>query len=93
MENNESLTIKFTNLTKTQKEMLQQMFAYMQKCTAAGASRYIGFFWDAGFGFRKSEILFSDYPEYCTVPLAIESDKEIFFNLSEGTIRNKKIEK
>lgn len=41
---NESLTVGFTNLTKTQKETLQQMFAYMQKCTAVGANRCIKFF-------------------------------------------------
>lgn len=41
---NESLAVKFTNLTKTQKETLQQMFAYMQKCTAVGANRCIRFF-------------------------------------------------
>ena len=92
MKYDESLAVKFTNLTKTQKEILQQMFAYMQKCTAAGANRRISFFWDAGWG-MKSKILFSDEPKSCTVPLAIESDKEIFFNLSEGTISNKKIEK
>ena len=92
MKYNESLAVKFTNLTKTQKETLQQMFAYMQKCTAAGANRRISFFWDAGWG-MKSEILFSDEPEYCTVSLDIETDKEVFFDLSEGTISNKKIEK
>ena len=90
MKNNESLAVKFTNLTKTQKETLQQMFAYMQKCTAAGANRCISFFWDAGWG-MKSEILFSDEPEYCTVPLDIETDKEVFFDLSEGTITNRKV--
>ena len=84
---NESLTVKFTNLTKTQKETLQQMFTYMQKCTAVGANRCIKFFWDAGWG-MKSEVLFSD--EHCIVPLDIETDKEVFFDLSEGTITNKK---
>ena len=92
MRNNESFAVKFTNLTKTQKETLQQMFAYMQKCTAAGANRRIGFFWDAGWG-MKSEILFSDEPKHCTVPLDIEIDKEVFFDLSEGTITNKKVER
>ena len=92
MKNNESFAVKFTNLTKTQKETLQQMFAYMLKCTAAGANRRISFFWDAGWG-MKSEILFSDYPKHCTVPLDIETDKEVFFDLSEGTITNKKIER
>lgn len=86
---NESLTVKFTNLTKTQKETLQQMFAYMQKCTEVGANRCIRFFWDAGWG-MKSEILFSDEPKYCIVPLDIETNKEAFFDLSEGTITNKK---
>lgn len=60
---NESLTVKFTNLTKTQKETLQQMFAYIQKCTAVGANRCIGFFWDAGWG-MKSEVLFSGESKY-----------------------------
>lgn len=89
---NESLAIKFTNLTKTQKETLQQMFAYIQKCTAAGANRCISFFWDAGWGMH-SEILFSDEPKYCEVPLDIETDKEVFFDLSEGTITNRKVTK
>ena len=88
MNYNESLAIKFTNLTKRQKETLQQMFAYMQKCTAAGANRRIGFFWDAGWG-MKSEVLFSDEPKHCTVPLDIETDKEVFFDLSEGTITDR----
>ena len=92
MKYNESLAVKFTNLTKTQKDTLQQMFAYMQKCTAAGANRRISFFWDAGWG-MKSEILFSDEPKSCIVSLDIETDKEVFFDLSEGTISNKKIEK
>ena len=92
MKYDESLTVKFTNLTKTQKETLQQMFAYMQKCTAAGANRRISFFWDAGWG-MKSEILFSDEPKTCMVSLDIETDKEVFFDLSEGTISNKKIGK
>lgn len=84
---NESLTVKFTNLTKRQKETLLQMFAYMQKCTAAGANRRISFFWDAGWGI-KSEILFSDSdePKNCKVPIDIETNKEVFFDLSEGTI-------
>lgn len=86
---NESLTVKFTNLTKTQKETLQQMFAYMQKCTVVGANRCIRFFWDAGWG-MKSEVLFSDEPKYCTVPLDRKTDKEVFFDLSEGAITNKK---
>lgn len=86
---NESLTVKFTNLTKTQKETLQQMFAYMQKCTEVGANRCIRFFWDAGWG-MKSEVLFSDEPKYCIVLLDIETDKEVFFDLSEGIIANKK---
>lgn len=86
---NESLTVEFTNLTKTQKETLQQMFAYMQKCIAVGANRCIRFFWDAGWG-MKSEVLFSDKSKYCMVPLDIETDKEVFFDLSEGTIANKK---
>lgn len=85
MKYNESLAVKFTNLTKTQKETLQQMFAYMQKCTAAGANRRISFFWDAGWG-MKSKILFSDEINHCKVPLDIETDKEVFFDLSEGTI-------
>lgn len=85
MKNNETLAIKFTNLTKIQKQTLQQMFAYMQKCTAAGANRRIGFFWDAGWGMH-SEILFSDEPKNCKVPLDIETDKEVFFDLSEGSI-------
>lgn len=86
MKYNESLTVKFTNLTKTQKETLQQMFAYMQKCTKVGANRCIGFFWDAGLD-MKSEVLFSGEPEYCTVPLyTIETNKEVFFDLSEGAI-------
>lgn len=38
----------------------------------------------------KSEVLFSDEPEYCIVPLDIETDKEVFFDLSEGIITNKK---
>lgn len=92
MKYDESLAVKFTNLTKTQKETLQQMFAYMQKCTAAGANRRISFFWDAGWGI-KSEILFSDEPKSCTVSLDIDTDKEVFFDLSEGMITNKKIEK
>lgn len=85
MKYNESLAVKFTNLTKTQKETLQQMFAYMQKCTAAGANRRIGFFWDAGWG-MKSEILFSDEINHCKVPIDIDTDKEVFFDLSEGSI-------
>lgn len=95
MKNNESLAIKFTNLTKTQKETLQQMFAYMQKCTAAGANRCIGFFWDAGWG-MQTQILFSDEINHCKVPLDIETNTantELFFDLSEGTITKKKIEK
>lgn len=95
MNHKETLAVKFTNLTKTQKETLQQMFAYMQKCTAAGANRRIGFFWDAGWG-MQSEILFSDEPKNCIVPLDIETNTattEVFFDLSEGTISNKKIEK
>ena len=84
MKDNESLTVKFTNLTKTQKETLQQMFAYMQWCTKVGANRCIGFFWDAGWG-MKSEILFSDEIN-CTVPLDIDPEEEVFFDLSEGVI-------
>ena len=92
---NESLAVKFTNLTKTQKETLQQMFAYMQWCTKVGANRCIGFFWDAGWG-MQSEILFSDEINHCKVPSDIETNTattELFFDLSEGTISNKKIEK
>lgn len=85
MNHEETLAVKFTNLTKTQKETLQQMFAYMQKCTAAGANRRVGFFWDAGWGI-KSKIIFSDEPKNCIVPLNIETDKEVFFDLSEGSI-------
>ena len=92
MKYSESLAIKFTNLTKRQKETLQQMFAYMQKCTAAGANRRISFFWDAGWG-MESKVLLSDAPEHCTVPLDIETDNEVFFDLSEGTITNTKIER
>ena len=94
MKYNESLTVKFTNLTNTQKETLQQMFAYMQKCTKVGANRCIGFFWDAGWG-MKSKISLSEELN-CTVPLDIETNTantELFFDLSEGTITNKKIEK
>lgn len=85
MNHKETLAVKFTNLAKTQKQTLQQMFAYMQKCTAAGANRRIGFFWDAGWDMH-SEILFSDEPKYCEVPIDIDTDKEVFFDLSEGTI-------
>ena len=92
MKNSESLTVEFTNLTKTQKRMLLQMFAYMQKCTLVGANRRISFLWDAGWG-MKSEIFLSDYLKYCIVPLDIETDKEVFFDLSEGLITGKKIEK
>ena len=88
----ESLAVKFTNLTKTQKETLQQMFAYMQKCTASGANRCISFFWEAGWG-MQIEILFSDEPKSCIVPLDIETDIEVFFDLSEGTITNRKVNK
>lgn len=87
---NESLTVKFTNLTKTQKETLQQMFAYIQKCTAVGANRCISFFWDAGWG-MKSEVLFSGESKYSMVSLDVDTDKEVFFDLSEGIITNKKI--
>lgn len=90
--NNETLSIKFTNLTSVQKATLQQMFAYLQECTRYGASRNVGFFWDAGWG-MKSEILFSDEPKSCVVSLDIETDKEVFFDLSEGTITNTKIER
>lgn len=86
---NESLTVRFTNLTKTQKETLQRMFAYMQKCTAVGANRSISFFWDAGWG-MKSEVSLSDESQHCMEPLDIETDKEVFFDLSEGTTTNKK---
>lgn len=87
---NESLTVKFTNLTKTQKEMLQQMFTYMQKCTEVGANRCIRFFWDAGWG-MKSEVLLSDDLQHFMKPLDKNSDREVFFDLSEGTITNKKL--
>ena len=89
MKYNESLAVKFTNLTKTQKETLQQMFAYMQKCTKVGANRCIGFFWDAGWG-MKSEVSLSEESD-CIVSLDIETDKEVFFDLSEGTITNRKV--
>lgn len=85
----ESLAVKFTNLTKTQKETLQQMFTYMQKCVAVGANRCIRFFWDAGWG-MKSKVLFSDESKNYIVSLDIETDKEVFFDLSEGIITNKK---
>lgn len=87
---NESLTVKFTNLTKTQKEMLHQMFTYMQKCTEVGANRCIRFFWDAGWG-MKSKVLLSEDLQHCMKPLDRNSDKEVFFDLSEGTITNKKL--
>lgn len=88
---NELLTVKFTNLTKTQKETLQQMFAYMQKCNAAGANRRIGFFWDAGWG-MKSKVSLSEESD-CIMSLDIETDTEVFFDLSEGTITNRKVER
>lgn len=91
MKYNESLAVKFTNLTKTQKETLQQMFAYMQKCTKVGANRCFGFFWDAGWG-MKSKVSLSEEPNYI-IPLYIGTGEDIFFDLSEGTISNKKIEK
>lgn len=90
MKYDESLTVKFTNLTKKQKQTLQQMFAYMQMCTLVGANRRISFFWDAGWG-MKSEISLFDCPKYCIVPLDIETDKEVFFDLSEGMITGRKV--
>ena len=89
MKYNESLTVEFTNLTKTQKETLQQMFAYMQKCTKVGANRSIGFIWDAGWG-MKSKVSLSEELD-CKVSLDIETDKEVFFDLSEGTITKRKL--
>lgn len=95
MKYNESLTVKFTNLTKTQKETLQQMFAYMQKCSKVGANRLIGFFWDAGWG-MEGKVSLSDEINHCKVPSDIETNTattELFFDLSEGTITKKKIER
>lgn len=94
MKNNESLTVKFTNLTKRQKETLQQMFAYMQWCTKVGANRCIGFFWDAGWGMHGKVSLSEE--SVCIVPSDIETNTattELFFDLSEGTIAKKKIER
>ena len=83
MNHEETLAVKFTNLTKRQKETLQQMFAYMQKCSKVGANRLIGFFWDAGWG-MEGKVSLSDEID-CKVSLDIETDKEVFFDLSEST--------
>lgn len=91
MKNNESLTVKFTKLTKTQKETLQQMFAYVQKCTKVGANRSIGFFWDAGWG-MEGEVSLSEESN-CAASLDSTANIQLFFDLSEGTISIKKIEK
>lgn len=89
--NNETLSIKFTNLTAKQKATLQQMFAYLQECTKAGASRCIGFFWDAGWGMHGKVI--SEEITPCKIPLTpISSSKDItFFDLSDGQTRKAKI--
>ena len=93
MKNQKTLTIQFTNLTPIQKETLQQMFAYMQKCSLVGATRTISFLWDAGWGMH-SNILFGktafndDTPEKCNVGLAVLGDSEgsKYFDLTEGYI-------
>ena len=90
---NEKLTVQFTGLTLTQKETLQQMFAYMLKCSAIGATRTISFLWDAGWGMHAN-ILFGktafndDTPEKCKVPMRVLGDSEdsAYFDLSEGRI-------
>lgn len=92
---NEKLSVQFTNLTPTQKETLQQMFAYMQKCSAMGATRTISFLWDAGWG-MDAKIIFGksafndDTPEKCKVPIDFENStyfkNSTFFDLSEGKI-------
>lgn len=89
--NNETLSIKFTNLTSEQKATLQQMFAYLQECTRQGASRNVGFFWDAGWGMHGKVI--SEEITSCKIPLTpISSNKDIiFFDLSEGQTRKAKL--
>ena len=83
---NETLTVKFTNLTKTKRNITANVCLYA-KVYCSWSKQMHQIFWDAGQG-MKSEVLFSD--EHCIVPLDIETDKEVFFDLSEGTITNKK---